>query len=1052
MPVQEDSFLAVEETIPLNADCYLSTLDEKQRESFVSKNITIPLKEEGEEVVIDTVSDLPEDSSELCALLTNEESAAEHWLVVAKAYASQGKIDESLNVIRNALDSPTIMDATGDVQSTLHGFLAWLYLAREGKASGSITYEMASKETETALSLDSTNELTLLSQALLSLSSGKQKNKQTNFEKESRSLDNILKKNPKNCFALVAKAKIFFYKENYTAALKVFQRVLMLNPLLRPDPRIGIGMCYWMLDRKKLANQAWQNSIQVNPEKNLEAKILISIAKFDDAFTGAVSDEDFKEKYTLALEFTKASYIDAPTNGVILLILASFYFSKGDYALVEKVGEKLSKSTTVSSAVKSDAFFWLARCKFVQNDALQAQKYFSSSIKLNENNLLARFGYGQCLVLRNDINDAIRSFEKLQASHPRILEVTFALGMLYSKNPKQADKAISFLEKYVSLAKEHGESLNTSALITLATLYETRDISQSLKFLTLLKEKEVSLGKSDTELSFALLNNIGVLSLLKNENDPLSYFENSLQALESQEDESTKKDAIKLILNYNVARCKESQNDIESAKLKYQQIIEQCPGYHSARLRWLLLTCLSDKEDIHEELTQLLDEASDDLEVRSFYGWYVKKFGKKYMDTKGKDLESEHHRETLVKHTSHDCYALVSLGNVYATLAREAKDQQKKEQYYTRGAQLYQKVLSIDPKDAYAAQGIAIIFADKKQIGLALEIFRKVRESLQDISVYMNLGHCFLEAKQYAKSIESYQLALTRFTNGQDANILNFISRAWLYRAMSEKNLEYFKTSLEIAEKSFKFSSIPSLRFNIAFVHFQIAEFLRKQPSSKRTISDLEECVVGLGKAIETLNDLAANESHLPFPAEELKLRANMGNTLTKQLEKAIAEQKDYEGGLESKLREAKKLKTLEEQRKLEQKKKEEEERKKLEEKLAEERKQLEETTKAWNQQRLEEDKDNRDELDVTSEDKPKKKKGGRKKKKEFVVESEDEDEEEVKKDESEDDKSDVGDLFDEESDDEKKRKAEDDEDGETEGERKKSKPDEGGLENLFEE
>ncbi|KAH3671181.1 hypothetical protein WICMUC_004763, partial [Wickerhamomyces mucosus] len=74
-----------EESVPLNADYYLGHLDEKHKEAYVSKNITIPLKEEGEEVVIDTISDLPEDSSELCAQLTNEESSTKHWLVVAKA-------------------------------------------------------------------------------------------------------------------------------------------------------------------------------------------------------------------------------------------------------------------------------------------------------------------------------------------------------------------------------------------------------------------------------------------------------------------------------------------------------------------------------------------------------------------------------------------------------------------------------------------------------------------------------------------------------------------------------------------------------------------------------------------------------------------------------------------------------------------------------------------------------------------------------------------------------------------------------------------------------
>ncbi|GMF05794.1 unnamed protein product [Ambrosiozyma monospora] len=149
----------------------------------------------------------------------------------------------------------------------------------------------------------------------------------------------------------------------------------------------------------------------------------------------------------------------------------------------------------------------------------------------------------------------------------------------------------------------------------------------------------------------------------------------------------------------------------------YEEILERTPNYISAKLRWLLLACTSENKVIKDEITELLEKVDDDLDVRSFYGWYVKKFGKKHQinTDKSKDIESEHHRDTLNKHDSHDCYALVSLGNIYCSLAREIKDATKKDQYYTRAAQLYQKTLTIDSHNAFAAQGVANIFADKKQ-------------------------------------------------------------------------------------------------------------------------------------------------------------------------------------------------------------------------------------------------------------------------------------------------------------------------------------------------
>lgn len=70
----------------LQADFYLDQIkDDKLREKFTSTTIAIPLREEGEEVVIDTANDLPEDSNELCLLLSNEECPAEYWMLVSQA-------------------------------------------------------------------------------------------------------------------------------------------------------------------------------------------------------------------------------------------------------------------------------------------------------------------------------------------------------------------------------------------------------------------------------------------------------------------------------------------------------------------------------------------------------------------------------------------------------------------------------------------------------------------------------------------------------------------------------------------------------------------------------------------------------------------------------------------------------------------------------------------------------------------------------------------------------------------------------------------------------
>ena len=94
-----------------------------------------------------------------------------------------------------------------------------------------------------------------------------------------RSFDGVLAEKPNNLVALLAKvgnivsiwvcctdhsqAKILYARRQFAQSLKLFQTVLRLNPSCVPDPRIGIGLCFWALDNKPKAKAAWQRSLEV---------------------------------------------------------------------------------------------------------------------------------------------------------------------------------------------------------------------------------------------------------------------------------------------------------------------------------------------------------------------------------------------------------------------------------------------------------------------------------------------------------------------------------------------------------------------------------------------------------------------------------------------------------------------------------------------------------------------------------------------------------------------------------------------------------------------
>jgi RNA polymerase-associated protein CTR9 len=147
------------------------------------------------------------------------------------------------------------------------------------------------------------------------------------------------------------------------------------------------------------------------------------------------------------------------------------------------------------------------------------------------------------------------------------------------------------------------------------------------------------------------------------------------------------------------------------------------------------------------------------------------------------------------------------MGNLYLLQAREMRretesDKQKRSAVYGKAVEFFEKALSLDPKNAYAAQGVAIaLVEDRKDYKTALTIFNKVRETVREPHVYVNLGHAFAELRQYSKAIEHYEIALTKEGKANDPVILSCLGRTWLNRGRAEKDIDAYSKALECAQQ-----------------------------------------------------------------------------------------------------------------------------------------------------------------------------------------------------------------------------------------------------------
>jgi len=187
-----------------------------------------------------------------------------------------------------------------------------------------------------------------------------------------------------------------------------------------------------------------------------------------------------------------------------------------------------------------------------------------------------------------------------------------------------------------------------------------------------------------------------------------------------------------------------------------------------------MLSKINRHNDAHDLLKQSLASQNSNLNLRAFYTHFL-------IATNLPKVAKEFVFVTLKDHDKHDVYSLCAAGWIQYHQARESRDSSAKgmderRKGFQRSAEFYEKALHLDPQCAVAAQGLAIAIAEDALGALsghapaagadevqkriknsrdALDIFAKVRESINDGSVYANMGHCYYARDEFDRAIES---------------------------------------------------------------------------------------------------------------------------------------------------------------------------------------------------------------------------------------------------------------------------------------------------------
>jgi RNA polymerase-associated protein CTR9 len=240
-------------------------------------------------------------------------------------------------------------------------------------------------------------------------------------------------------------------------------------------------------------------------------------------------------------------------------------------------------------------------------------------------------------------------------------------------------------------------------------------------------------------------------------------YQEALEAipLHKERDEHLDSDAVATTLTYNLGRCEEAAGNAEQATKHYNQLLQFHDDYVDANMRLTYMALRNTSPEGPKMMAKLMQTDGNNLEVRALNGWYLSKQKKKPPVNIAEDAEQRHFKHSLQHYDKHDRFSLTGMGNLYLHTAREMprateSDKEKKRKTYEKAVEFFDKVLQLDPKNAYAAQGIAIaMIEDKKDLRGAVGILTKVRETLaNDGRAVVNLGHCLAGLEQWGRAIE----------------------------------------------------------------------------------------------------------------------------------------------------------------------------------------------------------------------------------------------------------------------------------------------------------
>lgn len=834
----------------------------------MAASVCIPVQGTCEEVQV-AVELLPEDVTDILEILKAEQAPLSIWLSFARSYFQQGRFDAFLQILEEG-SSPEIDEYYVDMKFDRIAILNALgsYYTNLGRVEIRDKDEhflRASQYYNRASRIDHNEASTWLGKGQLMLA-------KRDFEQAHEVFRIVLDCFQDNVAGILGQACVHFNCGRFRESLELYKKVVQLHPGFRPSSvRVALGLCRLQLGELQKAKQAFHRALELD-RNNVEALVGLGLLELNEG------------RVALGLEKMRTAYEIYPYCAVALNHLANHCVFTNEHSMVEHLMEAALVSTD-DSLMKSQSYYNLARSCHVKEEFEMAARYYRASTAEVKNFprefTLPFYGLGQALLKLGDWKGALANFEKVVELHPENSESFKAIGHILMSQLECADIALEYFKKATRLNPK-----DVDAWLEMGELQMTMMSSSSSHITGALESFQTArslLMKNEVEVPVSLLNNIGVLHFERGDlESAMQAYKQALRELgiwiddfssthdhmvipSEQDDELFRcvdLPAEKVTVLFNLARLHERLHENGKACILYRLILSKHPNYKDAHLR--LGTLAFARGDVNTGLDfvgkalnvdemNLADALSvrGNLEVKSGDWIKAKDTFKEILDLKDGD----------------DTYAMLALGNWNynaAAATRGAKKSLAPElegmNYLEKSQRFYQKALTKQPNNMYAANGIGIVLAERGLFKVAKDIFTQVQEAavtgtLQAVDsiqadVWINLGHTYLAQGQFALSVKMYRNCSERSYHNTESQILLYISRAY-YEA--EQYHECKRTLLRAIHLN---PLNHTLRFNAAISMQKFsAATLHK---SKRTADEVRQAILELKSALRLFSQLAA--------------------------------------------------------------------------------------------------------------------------------------------------------------------------------------------------